>query len=182
MIKGFVDFIKQGNVVDLAVAVVLGTAFGAVINALVENVLMPLIGQLLAQDPDFDNLFAVTLPGFDGPPMRFGVLLTAVVNFLLIAAAIYFVVILPMNKIIAARKALLGTAEEEEAEEENITLLKEIRDQLKVQTEVVNPAAFAAAVEAERKLEEEKSRVEAEKEAEEKTVLSKAKNFLWSKD
>lgn len=118
MIKGFVDFIKQGNVVDLAVAVVLGTAFGAVINALVENVLMPLIGQLLAQDPDFDNLFAVTLPGFDGPPMRFGVLLTAVVNFLLIAAAIYFVVILPMNKIIAARKALLGV-EEEVAEEEN---------------------------------------------------------------
>ncbi|WP_150460933.1 large conductance mechanosensitive channel protein MscL [Nesterenkonia ebinurensis] len=180
MIKGFLEFIKQGNVVDLAVAVVLGTAFGAVINALVENVLMPLIGQLLAQDPDFDYLFAVTLPGFDGPPMRFGVLLTAVVNFLLIAAAIYFVVILPMNKIIAARNAMLGEPEEEE--DENITLLKEIRDQLKVQTEVVNPASFAAAVEAERKIEGEKAKVEAEEEAKDKTVLGKAKNILWGKE
>lgn len=181
MIRGFVDFIKQGNVVDLAVAVVLGTAFGAVINALVENVLMPLIGQLLAQDPDFNNLFAVTLPGFDGPPMRFGVLLTAVVNFLLIAAAIYFVVILPMNKIIAARQARLGEAEAE-AEEESITLLKEIRDQLKVQTEVVNPAAFAAAVENERLLEEQRAKAEADIQARSTSTLSRAKNLLWGRD
>ncbi|TLP95766.1 large conductance mechanosensitive channel protein MscL [Nesterenkonia salmonea] len=181
MIKGFVDFIKQGNVVDLAVAVVLGTAFGAVINALVENVLMPLIGQLLAQDPDFDNLFAVTLPGFDGPPMRFGVLLTALVNFLLIAAAIYLVVILPMNKFIAARQALLGQAEEI-AEEENITLLKEIRDQLRVQTEVVNPAAFAAAIENERLLEEQRAQAEAASAAQGRSRLGRARNMLWGKD
>lgn len=180
MIKGFVEFIKQGNVVDLAVAVVLGTAFGAVINALVENVLMPLVGQLLAQDPDFDNLFAVTLPGFDGPPMRFGVLLTALVNFLLIAAAIYFVVILPMNKFIAARQALLGDAAAE-AEEENVTLLREIRDQLKVQTEVVNPVAYAAAVESERMLGEQQAQTEAEAEAKSKTRLGRAKNILWGK-
>ncbi|NDK32831.1 large conductance mechanosensitive channel protein MscL [Nesterenkonia haasae] len=181
MIKGFVDFVKQGNVVDLAVAVVLGTAFGAVINALVENVLMPLIGQLLAQDPDFDNLLAVTLPGLEGPPMRFGVLLTALVNFLLIAAAIYCVVILPMNKFIAARHALLGQAEET-AEEESITLLKEIRDQLKVQTEVVNPAAFATAVESERLLEEQRARAEAASQAQTTSRLGRAKNILWGKD
>lgn len=181
MIKGFVDFIKQGNVVDLAVAVVLGTAFGAVINALVENVLMPLIGQLLAQDPDFDNLFAVTLPGFDGPPMRFGVLLTAVVNFLIIAAAIYFVVIVPMNKIIAARQARLGEAAAA-VEDENITLLKEIRDQLRVQTEVVNPAAFAAAVENERHLEEQLVQAEAEARAPTTSKLGRAKNILWGRD
>ncbi|TLP77165.1 large conductance mechanosensitive channel protein MscL [Nesterenkonia sphaerica] len=148
MIKGFLDFIKQGNVVDLAVAVVLGTAFGAVIHALVENVLMPLVGQLFAQEPDFDALFAVTLPGFEGPPMRFGVLLTAVVNFLLIAAAIYVVVIVPMNRMIAARRARLGAAAEE-PDAEDIALLKEIRDHLRVQAEAANPAAFSASADRE---------------------------------
>lgn len=177
MLKGFFAFIKQGNVMDLAVAVVLGTAFGAVINALVESVLMPLIASLV-DEPDFDNLWAVTI--LDGPPIRFGMLATEVVNFLLIAAAIYFVVIMPMNKMIEARNARFGAPEE--AEDENIVLLKEIRDQLKVQTEVVNPAAFAAAVEAERKLEEERAQKEAEAAAKEKTVLGKAKNILWSKD
>src|SRR5690625_2411758 len=144
MLKGFKDFLMQGNVVDLAVAVVIGTAFGAVINALVENVLMPLIASLVGE-PDFDNLFAVTV--MDGPPIQFGVMLTAVVNFLLIAAAIYFVVIVPMNKMIEARHRRFGAPEE--AVEEDVALLREIRDQLKVQTERVNPEAFAAAVAAE---------------------------------
>ena len=177
MFKGFFSFIRQGNVMDLAVAVVLGTAFGAVINALVESVLMPLVASLV-DEPDFDNLWAVTI--LDGPPIRFGVLATEVVNFLLIAAAIYFVVIVPLNKMIEARNKAFGEPEAEE--EENITLLKEIRDQLKVQTEVVNPAAFAAAVEAERKLEEERAKDEAAAAAKESSVLGKAKNMLWSRD
>ncbi|NLS09092.1 large conductance mechanosensitive channel protein MscL [Nesterenkonia sp. MY13] len=180
MFKGFFKFIQQGNVVDLAVAVVLGAAFGAVVNALVDNVLMRLVAQVFTDEPDFDNLWAVTLPGAEGPPMQFGVLATEVVNFLIIAAAIYFVVVLPMTKMIEARNKALGGPEEEE--DENITLLKEIRDQLKTQTEVVNPAAFAAAVEAERKLEEEKTQAEAEEAARSKTALGKAKNILWGKD
>lgn len=176
MFKGFFAFIRQGNVIDLAVAVVIGTAFGAVINALVESVLMPLIASLV-DEPDFDNLWAVTL--LDGPPIRFGVLVTEVVNFLLIAAAIYFFVILPMNKMIEARNSAFGDPEEEE--DENVTLLKEIRDQLKVQTEVVNPAAFAAAVEAERKLEEQAQEA-VDAAARDKSVLGRAKGILWGKD
>ncbi|WP_120003651.1 large conductance mechanosensitive channel protein MscL [Nesterenkonia muleiensis] len=176
MFKGFFAFIRQGNVIDLAVAVVIGTAFGAVINALVESVLMPLIASLV-DEPDFDNLWAVTL--LDGPPIRFGMLVTEVVNFLLIAAAIYFFVILPMNKMIEARNKAFGDPEEEE--DENVTLLKEIRDQLKVQTEVVNPAAFASAVEAERQLEEQAQQA-AEAAAKDKSVLGRAKGILWGKD
>lgn len=177
MLKGFKDFLMQGNVVDLATAVVIGTAFGAVVNALVENVLMPLISSLVGE-PDFDNLFAVEI--LDGPPMQFGVLLTSVVNFLLIAAAIYFVVIMPMNKMIEARNAKFGGPVEEE--EENITLLKEIRDQLKVQTEKVNPEAFAAALEAERQAEEERLATEGTQEEKDTTLFGKAKNIVWGKE
>lgn len=167
----------QGNVVDLAVAVVIGTAFGAVVNALVENVLMPLIASLVGE-PDFDNFFVVYV--LDGPPIQLGVMLTAVVNFLLIAGAIYFVVIMPMNKMIEARNRALGGPEE--AEEENITLLKEIRDQLKVQTERVNPEAFAAAVEAERQAEAAAEAAEQVKSEKGRTVLGRAKNIVWGKD
>lgn len=125
MLKGFRDFVLQGNVVDLAVAVVLGTAFGTVVNALVENVLMPMVASLVGE-PNFDQLFAITILG--GPPIQFGVLLTAVVNFLLIAAAIYFVVVMPMNKMIEARHRKYGAPEEEV--EEQVLLLREIRDSL----------------------------------------------------
>lgn len=125
MLKGFRDFVLQGNVVDLAVAVVLGTAFGTVVNALVENVLMPMVASLVGE-PNFDQLFAITILG--GPPIQFGVLLTAVVNFLLIAAAIYFVVVMPMNKMIEARHRKYGAPEEEV--DEQVLLLREIRDSL----------------------------------------------------
>lgn len=129
MIKGFKEFILQGNVVDLAVAVVIGTAFAAVINALVESVLMPLISALVGS-PDFDSFAVVSL---NGNQLLFGVLLTQVVNFLLIAAAIYFVVVVPMNKIIEARRRRLGLEDEEEVEP-NTQLLTEIRDLLQQQT------------------------------------------------
>lgn len=129
MIKGFKDFILQGNVVDLAVAVVLGTAFGAVVNSLVENVLMPLISALVGA-PDFDSFAAVEI---NGNMILFGVLLTQIVNFLLIAAAIYFVVVVPMNKVIEARKKRLGIEDEDEVEP-NTQLLTEIRDLLQQQS------------------------------------------------
>ncbi len=177
MFKGFKAFLTQGNVVDLATAVVIGTAFGAVVNALVENVLMPLIASLVGE-PDFDNLFAVTV--LDGPPIQFGVLLTAVVNFLLIAAAIYFVVILPMNKMIEARNRALGGPEV--PVDPQLALLTEIRDQLKVQTEKVNPEAFAAAVEAERQAEEARLAAEKERELRDQSLLGRAKSIVWGRD
>lgn len=129
MLKGFKDFIMQGNVVDLATAVVIGAAFAGVVNALVDNVLMPLISALVGA-PDYDQFFVVTINDND---LRFGVLLTQVVNFLLIAAAIYFVVIMPMNKIIEARHKVLGEPEEEL--EKTDELLTEIRDLLQSQAQ-----------------------------------------------
>ncbi|MGO4452891.1 large conductance mechanosensitive channel protein MscL [Arthrobacter sp. RAF14] len=123
MLKGFKEFIMKGNVVDLAVAVVMGAAFGAVITALVENILMPLISQLVGS-PNFDSFLVFG-------QVKIGVFLTALINFLLIAAAIYFVVVLPMNHMIARRNAKLGIKEEEEAVDPQIALLTEIRDSLK---------------------------------------------------
>ncbi|GAA1051117.1 large conductance mechanosensitive channel protein MscL [Arthrobacter russicus] len=117
----------KGNVVDLAVAVVIGTAFGAVITALVESVLMPLISALVGS-PNFDDFAKVTLNGND---IAFGVLLTAIVKFIIIAAAIYFVVVVPMNHMIARRNAKLGINPDEETPDPQVVLLTEIRDALK---------------------------------------------------
>jgi large conductance mechanosensitive channel len=128
MLTGFKNFIMKGNVVDLAVAVVIGAAFGAVVDALVKSVLMPLISLLVGQ-PNFDDFLAFG-------DVRFGVLLTAVVNFLLVAAAIYFVIVVPMNHMIERRNRRLGInqdVKEEAAEDPQIALLTEIRDALRSQ-------------------------------------------------
>ena len=92
MLNGFKEFIMKGNVIDLAVAVIIGSAFGAVVNALVNSVLMPFIAGLVGS-PNFDSFL---LWNFNGNEVAFGVLLTAIVNFLLIASAIYFVVVTPI--------------------------------------------------------------------------------------
>ncbi|MGJ9402097.1 large conductance mechanosensitive channel protein MscL [Arthrobacter sp. KK5.5] len=128
MIQGFKDFIMKGNVVDLAVAVVMAGAFGAVVTALVESVLMPLISVLVGT-PNFDNFLAVGPEG----AIKIGVLLTAIVNFLLVAAAIYFVVVMPMNKMIERRNARLaaGGVPAEEEVDAQVLLLTEIRDSLR---------------------------------------------------
>jgi large conductance mechanosensitive channel len=92
MLKGFKQFILRGNVVDLAVAVVIGAAFGAVITSFVENVLTPLIAAIIGK-PDFSAL-AYTL---NGSVIKYGAFLNVLISFLLIAAAIYFFIIAPMN-------------------------------------------------------------------------------------
>lgn len=129
MLTGFKNFILKGNVVDLAVAVVIGAAFGAVVTALVQSVLMPFIAALV-RSPNFDSFAVVTLNGND---IKFGVLLTAIVNFLLVAAAIYFIIVVPMNKMIERRNRRLGIhpdVKDEAAEDPQIALLTEIRDAL----------------------------------------------------
>lgn len=128
MLSGFKKFILKGNVIDLAVAVVIGSAFSAVVDALVKSVLMPLISVLVGE-PNFDNFLAFG-------DIRFGVLLTAVVNFLLVASALYFVIVAPMNKLIEHRNRKLGIGQDtkkEAAEDPQIALLKEIRDALQTQ-------------------------------------------------
>ena len=99
MLKGFREFILRGNVVDLAVAVVIGAAFGAVVKAFVDDIITPIIAAIFGQ-PDFS---ACTFT-INGSVFRYGLFINAVISFLLIAAAIYFVVVVPMNKL-AERRA-----------------------------------------------------------------------------
>lgn len=126
MLKGFKEFIMKGNVLDLAVAVIIGAAFGRIVTALVDDVLMPAISAAVGS-PNFDSFGVLTLNGND---LKFGVLLTAIVNFLLVAAAVYFAIVLPMNKMIEARNRRLGIDPAEEEADPNTVLLTEIRDAL----------------------------------------------------
>jgi large conductance mechanosensitive channel len=96
MLDGFKKFILRGNVVDMAVGLVIGAAFGGVVTSLVKSFIEPLIA-LLVGKPDFS---ALAIP-INGTTFPYGVFLTAVVNFLLIAAAIYFFVVLPVNALVA---------------------------------------------------------------------------------
>ncbi len=99
MLKGFAQFLMRGNVVDLAVAVVSGAAFGAVVTALVKDLVTPLIAALVGK-PDFSAL------GFTIHDSRFpvGDFINSLVSFILVAAAIYFFVVVPMNAIAARGK------------------------------------------------------------------------------
>jgi large conductance mechanosensitive channel len=99
MLKGFKDFILRGNVVDLAVAVVIGGAFGAIVTALVKDLITPLIAAFVGK-PDFSAL-TFTL---NSSKFLYGDFLNAVVAFLLVAAAIYLFVVAPMNAINARFK------------------------------------------------------------------------------
>lgn len=99
MLKGFKTFLLRGNVVDLAVAVVIGAAFGTVVEALVKDLLTPLIAAVVGK-PDFSAI-AFTVNGSRFP---IGDFINALVAFVLVAAAIYFFVVAPMNAIMARRK------------------------------------------------------------------------------
>jgi large conductance mechanosensitive channel len=100
MLKGFKQFILRGNVVDLAVAVVIGAAFGAVVTSFVTNVITPIIGSIFG-NTDF-NALRIHLRGDNY--ITYGALLNAIIVFVSVAAAIYFLVVMPMNAM-AARRA-----------------------------------------------------------------------------
>jgi large conductance mechanosensitive channel len=114
MLKGFRDFLSRGNVLDLAVGVIIGAAFGAIVNSLVKDVLTPLIGAIGGK-PDF--------AGIKAGPVLLGSFLNSIVSFLFIAAAVYFFIIVPYNK-------LMKKAEAAPPPPEEVVLLKEIRDLL----------------------------------------------------
>jgi large conductance mechanosensitive channel len=97
--KGFKQFIFRGNVLDLAVAVVMGAAFGAVVTALVKDLITPIIAALVGK-PDFSNiLFQV-----NGSKFLIGDFINTLISFLLIGAAVYFFVVLPVNTVLARMK------------------------------------------------------------------------------
>jgi large conductance mechanosensitive channel len=99
MLRGFKEFVLRGNVLDLAVAVVIGAAFGAVVTALVKGILTPLIGAVVGQ-PDFSALTV----SVNGSTFLIGDFINAVISFLLISAAVYLFVIVPVNAIVARRR------------------------------------------------------------------------------
>ena len=98
MLSGFRQFILRGNVIDLAVAVVIGAAFGAVVTALVKDLVTPLIGAVFGK-PDFSAL-TVTM---NGTQFMVGDFINAIISFLLVAAAVYYVIVVPVNAITARR-------------------------------------------------------------------------------
>jgi large conductance mechanosensitive channel len=123
MLKEFRDFIMRGNVVDLAVAVVIAAAFGAVVASLVADILTPLIAMIFGK-PDFGDLkFTINNSEF-----KYGNFLNAVFTFVTVAAAVFFFVVKPLNTLAARRKAEVEP--EPEAPAEDILLLTQIRDLL----------------------------------------------------
>ncbi len=97
--KGFKQFILRGNVVDLAVGVVIGAAFSNVVASLVKDVITPFIGAII-KTPDFHNLFFT----INGSKFMYGEFINALLSFILVAAAIYFFIIIPINALIARSK------------------------------------------------------------------------------
>lgn len=122
MLKGFRDFILRGNVIDLAVGIVIGAAFGTVVTALVKDLLTPLIAAIFTQ-PDFSALVFT----INGSKFMYGEFINALIAFLIAAASIYFFVVLPVNKLLARIKKEVPAP----ATPEDIQLLREIRDSLK---------------------------------------------------
>jgi large conductance mechanosensitive channel len=122
VIKEFKEFISKGNVVDLAVAVIIGAAFALIVQAFVKSLLMPLIAAIFGKNPSFDD-YVVTI---NNTPIQYGSLLTAIVNFLIIAFAL-FLIVKAINRFQAMRKS---EEEKEEEVEEEVELLREIRDLL----------------------------------------------------
>ena len=131
MLRGFRDFITRGNVVDLAVAVVIGAAFTSVVNALVENLINPLIAAIFGE-PDLSSVGVFTI---NDAVFSIGAVLTAVINFTIIAAAIYFFVIVPVNAMNERRRRTEVAPGEEAAPSDEALLLAEIRDLLRAQSE-----------------------------------------------
>jgi large conductance mechanosensitive channel len=130
VIKGFKDFLMRGNVVDLAVAVVIGAAFSAIVTAFTSNIINPLVARLGGKN-SVEGL-AVQLGESDKTVMDFGALITSVLNFLIVAAVVYFVFVLPMNKIKERREKGKEPGPSEPTDTE---LLKEIRDLLAAQAQ-----------------------------------------------
>lgn len=136
MLSGFKQFIMRGNVIDLAVAVVIGTAFTAVVTAVVEGLIHPLIAAVFGK-VELDDVWVVEFGGAGpGDPAQFmlGMVVGAAINFLLVALAIYGLIMLPSNRLAARRKA--GEEPEPEAPAEDVLLLQEIRDLLAARRDV----------------------------------------------
>ena len=121
MLKGFRDFLAKGNIVDLAVAVVIGTAFTALVTKFTDSIITPLISRIGAGKDSSYGILKIGIGG--GQTIDLNILLSAFINFVLIAAVVYFLIVLPYNRIRTRESA-------ESAADKQIRLLTEIRDAL----------------------------------------------------
>jgi large conductance mechanosensitive channel len=121
MVQEFRDFIAKGNMIDIAVGFIMGAAFIALIGALVDDILMPIVA-IPFGEPSFDSLIWT----INGSEILIGSFITAVVAFLLVAAAVFFFIVKPYN----AYRDRTGSGEEADAGPDEIELLTQIRDSL----------------------------------------------------
>lgn len=122
MIQGFKDFLLRGNIIDLAVAVVIGAAFTALVSSFTSSFIEPMIG-LVAGGGETGGSFIV-----NGQQFTYGAFITAVITFLITAAVVYFVFVMPMKTL--NERLSRGEEPEPEGVSEDIQLLREIRDAL----------------------------------------------------
>lgn len=125
MIKGFKEFIAKGNALELAVAVIIGAAFTPIVTA-ITDVIMAIVAGVVGQ-PNFDDVLSFTV---NDSVVRPGTIITAIINFLLVAVAVYFAIVVPLNRIKENRKAEEEAEEEAEAGPTEAELLVQIRDLL----------------------------------------------------
>ncbi|MEU9114820.1 large conductance mechanosensitive channel protein MscL [Streptomyces sp. NPDC048483] len=152
VLQGFKEFLMRGNVIDLAVAVVVGAAFTNIVNAVVKGVINPIIGALGSQNLDHYKacLSASCHPNpktgefTDGIYILWGSVLSAALTFLITAAVVYFLMILPMNKW-KARQDAKQPVDDAPADPTEVELLIEIRDALLAQRNGSGPASATAA-------------------------------------
>ncbi|MYV70425.1 large conductance mechanosensitive channel protein MscL [Streptomyces sp. SID2131] len=140
VLGGFKAFLMRGNVIDLAVAVVIGAAFTNIVNSVVKGIINPIVGAFGTKDLEsYSSCIKGTCEVVDGEvqgiQLQWGLVLSAVLSFLITAAVVYFLMVLPMAKILAKRaahdKAKEGVQETMEVSE--LEVLKEIRDHLVAQ-------------------------------------------------
>ena len=121
MLKGFRDFLAKGNIVDLAVAVVIGTAFTALVTKFTDSIITPLINRIGAGKDSSYGILRIDIGG--GQTIDLNLLLSAFINFVLIAAVVYFLIVVPYNRVRTKESA-------ESAADKQLRLLTEIRDSL----------------------------------------------------
>ncbi len=121
MLKGFKEFLSRGNIVDLSIAVVIGTAFTALVTKFTESIITPLINRIGAGGTDV-GVLKIDIGG--GQTIDLNVLVSAAINFVLVAAVVYFLVVAPYNR-------LRKKGEVEQAQDTELSLLTEIRNLLK---------------------------------------------------
>jgi large conductance mechanosensitive channel len=128
MLKGFKEFVMRGNVIDLAVAVVIGAAFGRIVTAIVEGLINPLVAAIFGKT-DLSHVATFTV---NNAEFKIGLVLQEALNFLFVAAAVYFVIVMPLNKLAERRRRNLEPEPEPLTTEQQ--LLTEIRDSLRTRS------------------------------------------------